>query len=212
MDLIEKYFETLTPEQRSRFEAMGGLYAEWNAKINVISRKDIDELYTRHILHSLAIAKIIQFKKGTKVLDVGCGGGFPGIPLAVLFPDVDFTLVDSIGKKIRVVNEVSSALGLTNVTGIQFRAEQLKQKYDFVVSRAVTAFPQFVALTRNLVSPVQLNKLKNGIIYLKGGEFMNEIEPFKKTIQIFDISHFFDNAFFETKKVIYLPIERDKRK
>ena len=208
MDLIKKYFEDLTPEQTSRFEDMQRLYTEWNAKINVISRKDIDELYTRHVLHSLAIAKIIQFKKGTKILDVGCGGGFPGIPLAVLFPEVEFTLVDSIGKKIRVVNEVASALGLTNVTGIQFRAEKLKMKCDFVVSRAVTAFPQFVALTRNLILAEQRNDLKNGIIYLKGGDFLSEIELFKTKAKVYNIPEFFDEPFFETKKIIYLPVSK----
>ena len=205
MEIIKKYFNDLSAEQLSRFEAMGSLYKEWNAKINVISRKDIDELYIRHVLHSLAIAKFIQFTKGTTVLDVGCGGGFPGIPLAVIFPEVQFTLVDSIGKKIKVVNEVATALGLDNVKGIQFRAEKLNKKYDFVVSRAVTAFPQFVALTRNLISPVQRNTLKNGIIYLKGGEFLNEIETFKN-VEVFAIPQFFEEPFFATKKIIYLPI------
>lgn len=206
MDLIKKYFNDLSTEQISRFEKMEELYVDWNSKINVISRKDISELYTRHILHSLAIAKVIEFKACTKVLDVGCGGGFPGIPLAVLFPEVEFTLADSIGKKILVVNEIANALGLTNVVGIHKRAEQLNQKYDFIVSRAVTAFPKFVGFTRNLISKKQINYMPNGIIYLKGGDFMDEIKQYKKNIELFNIPDFFEEAFFETKKVIYLPL------
>jgi len=206
MELIQKYFKQLTAEQISRFDALGDLYFEWNAKINVISRKDIDELYVRHVLHSLAIAKIINFKSGTKVLDVGCGGGFPGIPLAILFPEVEFTLVDSIGKKILVVNEVAAALGLNNVKGIHERVEKLKPGFDFVVSRAVTAFPKFVALTRKLLNKEQINAIPNGIIYLKGGDFYDEILPFKKIVEVHEIPQFFEEPFFETKKVIYLPI------
>lgn len=206
MELIQKYFKNLTPIQISQFDALGALYNEWNAKINVISRKDIDELYTRHVLHSLAIAKVISFKEGTHVLDVGCGGGFPGIPLAILFPGVKFTLVDSIGKKILVVNEVAKALGLTNVTGFNDRAENLRDRYDFIVSRAVTAFPQFVTFTRKLIAQKQINALPNGIIYLKGGDFEDEIAPFRKKIEVFEISEFFEESFFETKKVIYLPL------
>ena len=208
MEIIEKYFNNLTPQQIFCFDTMGRLYAEWNARINVISRKDIDELYTRHVLHSLAIAKIIQFEKGTRVLDVGCGGGFPGIPLAVLFPEVDFTLVDSIGKKIMVVNEVASALGLTNVKGIHTRVEKMDTAYEFVVSRAVTAFPKFVALSRKLISTNQFNSLDNGIIYLKGGDFDDEIKAFKNEIKIFEIPEFFCEPFFETKKIIYLPVKK----
>lgn len=206
LELIKRYFSNLSPGQISRFEIMQELYFEWNSKINVISRKDIDELYTRHILHSLAIAKVIEFKAGTQIVDVGCGGGFPGIPLAVIFPEVEFTLADSIGKKISVVNEIAKSLGLNNVQGVHKRAEQLNRKYDFVVSRAVTAFPKFVGFTRNLISGKQKNYLPNGILYLKGGDFLEEIKPFKKNIEIFDISNFFQEPFFETKKVIYLPL------
>ena len=206
MELIQKYFKQLTPIQISRFDALGALYNEWNSKINVISRKDIDELYTRHVLHSLAIAKVITFMEGTQVLDVGCGGGFPGIPLAILFPDVKFTLVDSIGKKILVVNEVAKALGLTNIKGIHERAENLKAQFDFIVSRAVTAFPLFVELTRKLIAQKQINALPNGIIYLKGGDFEDEIAPFKNKIEIFEMPEFFEESFFETKKIIYLPL------
>lgn len=206
MDIILKYFSGLSPKQISRFETLEELYREWNSKINVVSRKDIDELYTRHVLHSLAIAKVIQFKPGTKILDVGCGGGFPGIPLAILFPEVHFTLVDSIGKKILVVNEVAKALHLENVVGRNDRAEKLKDRYDFIVSRAVTAFPKFVALTRNLVSSKPINALPNGILYLKGGDFSEEVTPFRKKIEVFEIQNFFDDPFFETKKIIYLPL------
>jgi len=182
------------------------LYNDWNSKINVVSRKDIDELYTRHVLHSLAIARVSKFTPGTKILDVGCGGGFPGIPLAIMFPDVQFTLVDSIGKKIKVVNEVASALGLTNVEGLQQRAEKLDKRFDFIVSRAVTAFPKFIALTRNLIKKKQTNNLKNGVIYLKGGDFSDEIAMFNNRITLFNISDFFEEEFFETKKVIYMPL------
>jgi len=158
------------------------------------------------VLHSLSIAKIIRFSEGTQIVDVGCGGGFPGIPLAILFPNARFTLVDSIGKKIQVVNQIASALELKNVTAINDRAENLRAKYDFVASRAITAFPKFVNLTRNLISGRHINAIPNGIIYLKGGDFSSEIEPFKKTIEIFNIPDLFDEPFFETKKIIYLPI------
>lgn len=206
MEQILKYFTELTSDQIDHFIKIKHLYTDWNAKINVISRQDIDELYVKHVLHSLSIAKYIHFTKGTKVVDVGCGGGFPGIPLAIMFPETHFTLVDSIGKKIKVVNEVVSALKLTNVTGIQERAEKLPARYDFIVSRAVTSFPDFVKLTRNLIEKKQTNAIPNGIIYLKGGDFAPEIEPFKKIIEITNISDFFDEPFFETKKIIYLPL------
>lgn len=206
MEIISKYFNDLTPVQVAQFGDMEKLYAEWNSKINVISRKDIGELYVRHVLHSLSIAAVVHFKPGTKVLDVGCGGGFPGIPLAVLFPEVQFTLVDSIGKKILVVNEIVKALGLTNVIAVNQRAETLKHKYDFIVSRAVTAFPNFVSLTRGLISKKSFNDLPNGIIYLKGGDFNDEIVPFEDTVEVDDISSFFDEPFFETKKLVYLPL------
>jgi 16S rRNA (guanine527-N7)-methyltransferase len=203
---ILKYFKDLTPVQIDRFSSLKDLYLDWNSKINVISRKDIDEIYIRHVLHSMSIAKIINFRAGTQIVDVGCGGGFPGIPLAILFPDVRFTLVDSIGKKIQVVNHIASALELKNVKAINDRAENLKEKYDFVASRAITAFPKFVLLTRNLIAKKQLNAIPNGIIYLKGGDFSSEIEQFKKTVEVFNIPDFFDEPFFETKKIIYLPI------
>lgn len=206
MDIITKYFDEFTALQISQFSKMEALYVDWNNKINVISRKDIGELYLKHVLHSLSVAVLLQFKPGTKVLDVGCGGGFPGIPLAIMFPEVEFTLVDSIGKKILVVNEVAKALGLTNVKVLNQRAESLNQKFDFIVSRAVTAFPKFVDFTRKLVSRKHFNDLQNGIIYLKGGDFDEEIEMFKDRIEVFDISEFFEESFFETKKLIYLPL------
>jgi 16S rRNA (guanine527-N7)-methyltransferase len=206
LETILKYFGKLTPVQIDRFSSLKDLYLDWNSKINVISRKDIDEIYIRHVLHSLAIAKIINFSAGTQIVDVGCGGGFPGIPLAILFPDTRFTLVDSIGKKIQVVNQIISALELKNVKAVNDRAENLKEKYDFVASRAITAFPKFVSLTRNLIAKKQLNAIPNGIIYLKGGDFSSEIEQFKKTVEVFNIPDFFDEPFFETKKIIYLPI------
>ncbi len=206
METILKYFKDLTPDQIDKLSKLEELYLDWNSKINVISRKDISELYIRHVLHSLAIAKFIRFKSGTKIVDVGCGGGFPGIPLAILFPEVQFTLVDSIGKKITVVNEVTSALELNNVKGINERAEKLNDRFDFVISRAVTAFPDFVSFTRKLISDKQKNALPNGIIYLKGGDFADEIKPFQKIAEVFNISDYFDESFFETKKIIYLPL------
>ena len=206
METILKYFKDLTPDQIEKLSKLEGLYLDWNSKINVISRKDINELYIRHVLHSLAIAKFIRFKSGTKIVDVGCGGGFPGIPLAILFPEVQFTLVDSIGKKITVVKEVASALELNNVKGINERAEKLNDRFDFVISRAVTAFPDFVSFTRKLISDKQKNALPNGIIYLKGGDFADEIKPFQKIAEVFNISDYFDESFFETKKIIYLPL------
>ena len=206
MDLILKYFSRLTPEQVSRLNQLFPLYSEWNAKINVISRKDIDQLYERHVLHSLAIAKFIRFTSGTKVLDVGTGGGFPGIPLAILFPECRFHLVDSTGKKIRVVNEIVRALDLQNVSAEQIRAEQLKGKYDFVVSRAVTTLPEFVGWVKNNISPLQQNALPNGIIYLKGGNLDAEIRPFRKFAFVQNLSEYFEEEFFKTKKLVHVPL------
>ena len=179
------------------------LYADWNEKINVISRKDIENIVEKHILHSLAIAKVVQFNAGTKILDVGTGGGFPGIPLAIMFPDCDFHLVDSIAKKIKVVSEISNAIGLTNVRAEQARAETLNGKYDFIVSRAVTAFPEFLNWVKKNISKENRNEHPNGILYLKGGDLNNELSGFERQIKIFDISNFFEEDFFETKKVVY---------
>ena len=206
MDIIKKYFPDLTEKQNRQFLLLQSLYEEWNYKINVISRKDIDHLYERHVLHSLAIAKIIRFKDKTSVLDVGTGGGFPGIPLAILFPECCFHLVDSIGKKINVVREISQALSLKNITSEQIRAEKVKSKYDFIVSRAVTAFPAFYNWVRTKVKHESQNELKNGILYLKGGNLDEELKDFKSRIKAFEISEFFTEPFFETKKIIYLPI------
>lgn len=207
MEILTKYFPDLTDQQMDQFGRLGSLYEEWNSQINVISRKDIEQLYERHVLHSLAIAKIIQFKPKTTVLDVGTGGGFPGIPLAILFPETSFMLIDSIGKKIKVVNEVASALGLTNVTAEHIRVEEVKQKFDFVVSRAVTAFPRFVAMVRTKVASKSTNDLPNGILYLKGGDFEEEIEPFRKQIQVYELQSFFQEEFFETKRLIHMAIK-----
>ncbi|MDP3915202.1 MAG: 16S rRNA (guanine(527)-N(7))-methyltransferase RsmG [Bacteroidota bacterium] len=207
MDIIRKYFPDLTGQQLSDFARLGSLYEEWNSKINVISRKDIEQLYERHILHSLAIAKIIQFKPGTTVLDVGTGGGFPGIPLAILFPEVSFLLIDSIAKKIKVVTEVSAALNLPNVKAEHQRVEEVKQKFDFVVSRAVTAFPRFVEMVRTKVSSQSKNTLPNGILYLKGGDFEDEISPFGKQVKVYDLQNYFQEEFFETKRLIHLTLK-----
>jgi len=204
MEILTKYFTDLTDQQTNQLGRLGSLYEEWNTKINVISRKDIEQLYERHVLHSLAIAKVIRFKPGTTVLDVGTGGGFPGIPLAILFPETSFMLIDSIGKKIKVVSEVAAALNLSNVQAEHIRVEDVKQKFDFVVSRAVTAFPRFVDMVKTKVSAQNNNDLPNGILYLKGGDFAEEIIPFGQQAKIYDLQSFFQEEFFETKRLIHL--------
>ncbi len=206
MNIITKYFPKLDKTQLSLFERLEPLYAEWNAQINVISRKDFPDFYEHHVLHSLAIAKLISFTSGTSILDVGTGGGFPGIPLAIMFPKVKFHLVDSIGKKIKVVNSVIESLGLQNVTAQQIRAEELTEKYDFVVSRAVTRLPEFVPWVQNNIARKQINAMPNGIIYLKGGDLQEETKPFKKYVFVKDLSDWFDEEFFKTKKVVHLPL------
>lgn len=206
VELIYSYFPGLTQLQKDQFAQLLPLYKEWNEKINVISRKDIDLLYERHVLHSLGIAKVVSFKPGTKILDVGTGGGFPGIPLAIMFPECKFHLVDSIGKKIKVVDGIVSSLGLKNVNAQQIRAEELRVKYDFVVSRAVTDLGEFVKWVSNKFAPQTIfNELENGILYLKGGDLTEELKPFKKDAVVFELRHFFKEEFFETKKVVYLP-------
>ncbi|MFN5444705.1 MAG: 16S rRNA (guanine(527)-N(7))-methyltransferase RsmG [Crocinitomicaceae bacterium] len=204
MDLIKKYFPNLKDEQIKKFEKLLPLYESWNEQINVISRKDLESFNERHLLHSLGIAKVIEFVPGSKILDIGTGGGFPGIPLAILFPEVQFTLVDSIGKKIKVVNEVAKTLALNNVEGIHERAEKIKDKFDFVVSRAVTAMPQFLPWVNGKFLKENKNNLKNGILYLKGGDLTEEMKPVKQTITYFELQKIFDEDFFETKKVVYL--------
>jgi 16S rRNA (guanine527-N7)-methyltransferase len=206
MDIIFKYFPKLDQTQLSLFEQLQPLYAEWNAQINVISRKDFPDFYEHHVLHSLAIAKLISFSPGTKVLDVGTGGGFPGIPLAILFPKAQFHHVDSIGKKIKVVTSVIESLGLQNATAQQIRAEELTEKYDFVISRAVTRLPEFVGWVQNNIARKQINSLPNGILYLKGGDLQEETKPFKKYVFVKNLSDWFDEEFFETKKVVHLPM------
>ncbi len=205
MNEIVKYFPNLTQNQISQFQKLGELYQDWNSKINIISRKDIDQLYINHVLHSLAIAKIQNFKAGATVLDVGTGGGFPGIPLAILFPETNFFLIDVILKKINVVNAVADSLDLKNVTAKQLRAENVTEKFDFVVSRAVTNMVDFVQWTRNNVKQNNNHTLKNGILYLKGGDLTDELKDFPKAKQ-YRISEFFDNPYFETKKVVYLEL------
>ncbi len=206
MKIIRKYFPDLTEKQIELFQQLEPLYADWNSKINVISRKDFSEFYERHVLHSLAIAKFTKFVGKTKVLDVGTGGGFPGIPLAIMFPEVKFHLVDSIGKKIKVVNGVVQSLGLKNVRAEQIRAEELKGKYDFVVSRAVTRLPEFVPWIRKNISRKNFNALPNGVIYLKGGDLTEEIKPFRKIVFEQELTDYFDEDFFLTKKVLHLPL------
>lgn len=206
MHIILKYFPNLNEKQIELFKKLEPIYAEWNSQINVISRKDFPEFYERHVLHSLAIAKFISFVGNTKVLDVGTGGGFPGIPLAIMFPEVKFHLVDSIGKKIKVVNEVAAALGLKNVRAEQIRAEELKSKYDFVISRAVTRLPEFVPWIKKNISRKSINAMPNGVIYLKGGDLTEEIKPFRKSVFVQDLSEYFEEEFFETKKVLHLPL------
>ena len=206
MDLILNYFSGLTKSQMQQFRRLEGLYNEWNAQINVISRRDIDELYLRHVLHSLGIAKVQAFKSRSKILDVGTGGGFPGVPLAIMFPETNFYLVDSIGKKIKVVQEVVDALGLKNVKAEHIRAEKVKGEFDFIVSRAVTNMDDFVKWTRNKVAKKQNHELKNGILYLKGGDLTQELINFPNA-NIYNLSDYFNEEFFETKKVVHIPIK-----
>jgi len=206
MKTITKYFNDLTEEKLHKFEQLEGLYREWNAQINVISRKDIDELYMRHVLHSLAIAKVQAFKPKSRILDVGTGGGFPGIPLAILFPETNFYLVDSIGKKIKVVKEVANALGLKNVRAEHERAENVRGEFDFIVSRAVTNMDDFVKWVRKKVAKKHRHELPNGILYLKGGDLADELTNFPKAT-LYDIPDFFTEDFFETKKVVHIPLK-----
>ncbi len=206
MELILKYFPNLTEDQIDKFKKLKALYQDWNLKINVVSRKDIDELYLRHVLHSLGIAKIIEFKVGTKVLDVGTGGGFPGIPLAILFPESSFHLVDSIAKKLKVVDEVVVGLGLTNVKTTHSRVEDIKGTYDFIVSRAVAAMPTFVYWVKGKIAKKQNNALKNGILYLKGGDLTEELQKYKTAV-IYNLSDYFTEDFFATKKIVHLPLK-----
>jgi len=205
VELIGKYFE-LSELQKKQFSMLTALYTEWNEKINLISRKDIENLEVKHVLHSLLIGASMNFKSGTKILDVGTGGGFPGIPLAILLPEVHFTLIDSIGKKIKVVEAISKALELKNVTAQNINVKLLNEQFDFVVSRAVTNLPEFVQLVRKNVAKKDKNSIPNGIVYLKGGDLTEEIKPFKKLVQVLDGSSFFEEDFFETKKILYLPI------
>lgn len=205
MKTILKYFTALTEEQQRQLEMLDALYREWNAKINVISRKDIDNLYEHHVLHSMAIAKIANFRPGTKILDFGTGGGFPGIPLAILFPDCDFKLIDGTGKKIRVAQEVCNAIGLRNCHPEHLRGEEEKGKYDFVVSRAVMPLPDLYKIVRKNISQEQRNALPNGIICLKGGDLQEETRPYRNIVDITDINQFFDEEWFQEKNIIYLP-------
>lgn len=204
-DIIQTYFPNLSEHQREQIEALDTLYHEWNAKINVISRKDIDQLYEHHVLHSLAIAKVIRFRPGTRILDFGTGGGFPGIPLAILFPDCEFHLIDGTGKKIRVAQEVSQAIGLTNCHPRHMRGEDEKEQYDFVVSRAVMPLPDLVKIVRKNMARTQRNALPNGILCLKGGDLQAETDPFRNIIETTEISTFFHEEWFKQKYIIYLP-------
>lgn len=209
MEEILKQFPNLSENQIVQFQKLQELYEDWNAKINVISRKDIDELYARHVLHSLGIAKVIEFKPGSKVMDVGTGGGFPGIPLAILFPEVEFYLIDVIAKKIRVVNEVATSLGLKNVKAEQKRAELVKEEFDFIVSRAVTNMPDFVSWVKGKIKKDSKHELKNGILYLKGGDLSVELADYRTAVE-YNLQDFFEEEFFETKKVVYLPMKYKK--
>lgn len=206
MELILKYFPNLTEDQIEKFQKLELLYQDWNLKINVVSRKDIDELYLRHVLHSLGIAKVIQFKDGSKIMDVGTGGGFPGIPLAIMFPNCSFHLVDSIAKKLKVVNEVVEGLGLTNVKTTHSRVEEIDDTYDFIVSRAVAIMPTFVHWVKGKIAKEQRNDLKNGILYLKGGDLTEELQDYK-TVTTYNLTDFYSEDFYETKKVVHLPLK-----
>ena len=204
--IIEKYFPKISTTQKTQFDALFELYSDWNAKINVISRKDIDNLYTHHVLHSLAIARYINFVPETTILDVGTGGGFPGIPLAIFFPDVRFTLLDSIGKKVKVATEVAQAVGLKNVDFVHSRAEDEKRKFDFVVSRAVMTLPELAKIVRKNIKKEQKNGLPNGLICLKGGDLSAEVKPFGKSADVYPLSRYFKEEFFETKKLVYVAL------
>jgi len=203
-DQIKSYFPELTSKQIDQFSKLEDLYIHWNEQINVISRKDTENFYERHVLHSLGIAKVTQFKKGTKIMDVGTGGGFPGIPLAILFPECDFLLVDSIGKKIKVVNEDAHSLGLKNVKGIHERAEKVEGTFDFIISRAVTQMPEFIGWVKNKISKTSNDSLPNGILYLKGGDLKEEMKSVKQWNKEYELKNYFEGEFFETKKVIYV--------
>ncbi len=203
--ILTKYFPKLTAQQCGQFEQLQDLYSFWNNQINVISRQDIENLYEKHVLHSLGIAKVIEFKFGTEILDVGTGGGFPGVPLAILFPECRFHLVDSIGKKIKVVTEVAQALGLKNLTAQHERAENVAGDFDFIVSRAVTRLKPFYGWVQNKITRNQFNDLKNGILYLKGGDLEEELQEFGKKYKLYNLSDYFEEEFFETKKVVYVP-------
>lgn len=206
MDIILKYFPDITEEQKKQFAALYELYTEWNAKINVISRKDIENLYEHHVLHSLGIARVIQFRAESRIMDLGTGGGFPGIPLAILFPEVHFHLVDSIGKKVRVATEVATAIGLKNVTFRHARAEEEKQTFDFIVSRAVMPLADLIKIIKKNISVKQQNALPNGLICLKGGELEHEAMPFKHKTVMHNLSDEFEEEFFKTKKVVYVTV------
>ena len=206
IDLILKYFPNINESQIHQFSILPQLYEEWNSKINVISRKDIDLLLERHVLHSLGIAKITQFSSGSNIMDVGTGGGFPGIPLAILFPECNFLLIDSIGKKIKVVGEVALGLQLKNVRAQHERAEKINEKFDFIVSRAVTDFNEFYNWIKNKIAKQNRNEFENGILYLKGGDLKEELKNFKNRTLVFDLTNHFEEEFFETKKVVYMPV------
>ena len=205
-DIIRKYFPQLSENQQQQFDALDALYRDWNAKINVISRKDIDSLYEHHVLHSLAIAKVINFRPGTEILDFGTGGGFPGIPLAIMFPECHFKLIDGTGKKIRVAQEVSNAIGLKNCEPVHLRGEEEKGKFDFIVSRAVMPLPDLVKIMKKNIGKTQRNALPNGVICLKGGDLQAELQPYRKIVETTDISTFFSEEWFKQKYVIYLPL------